>query len=107
MIQRYTEIDQPHAVSEWGMTEDDNGEWVKYDDIKHLLDRNTDSEDVKCEKDCYYFETGIWQPPCDRCLRNSWLEDKYNTDNEHDLKDVKLVKANLKISDVLTEAEDE
>ena len=52
MIQRYTEIDQPHAVSEWGMTEDDNGKWVKYDDIKHLLsskpEKQTDrSEDVK------------------------------------------------------------
>lgn len=40
MIKRYTEIDQPNAVYEWGMTEDNEGDWVKYEDIKHLLERS-------------------------------------------------------------------
>lgn len=46
-IKRYEQIDQPHAVYEWGMIEDKKGEWVRYEDIKHLIERPDNSDSTK------------------------------------------------------------
>lgn len=63
MIKRYTEIDQPNAVYEWGMKEDPDGGWVKYEDIKHLLERSDNSNYAKCP-DCGEKLTIVKQSLC-------------------------------------------
>jgi len=65
-IQRYEKINQ------W-MEKNQAGEWVKYDDIKHLLDR-TDSE---CMEDCKYLNFPLTHFKCSECQRNPLHGDNY------------------------------
>jgi hypothetical protein len=46
-----------HQYSEIRYDEDKNGEWVKYDDIKHLLERSDNSDYTKCCNNCKIYKT--------------------------------------------------
>ena len=50
MVTRYTKIEQLNTGREWGMKEDDCGKWVKYDDIKHCIEKCNEIDRVNKEK---------------------------------------------------------
>jgi hypothetical protein len=72
MIKRYEHECESDGESFWScMEEDKDGDYVKYEDIKHLIKKQK-----TCETCCYY-GTDPDSPPCkycNQCYDNLWEE---------------------------------